>query len=145
MSVTHAQARLRQLMNHQNLSFDQSFEVIKSLMSAELPDALSGALLTALSMKGETSDEVGGAAKAMRGQSLHIDLSDLVHVVDIVGTGGDGQSIFNVSTASSFVAAAAGAAILKLELPSFPAAGCASRIASSRASEYAPADAPSAA
>jgi anthranilate phosphoribosyltransferase len=64
-------------------------------------------------MKGESIDEITAAARIMREFAIKIDVSDIPHLVDIVGTGGDGQNLFNVSTASSFVIAAAGATIAK--------------------------------
>ena len=65
-----------------------------------------------LRMKGESIDEMTAAARVMREFAIKIDVSDIKHLVDIVGTGGDGQNLFNVSTASSFVIAA-GATIAK--------------------------------
>jgi anthranilate phosphoribosyltransferase len=64
-------------------------------------------------MKGESIDEITAAARVMRDLAIKIDVSDIQLLVDIVGTGGDGQNLFNVSTASSFVIAAAGATIAK--------------------------------
>ncbi|MFW1802390.1 anthranilate phosphoribosyltransferase, partial [Acinetobacter nematophilus] len=71
------------------------------------------ALMMGLRLKGEIIDEITAAARVMREFSIKIEVSDIPHLVDIVGTGGDGQNLINVSTASSFVIAAAGATIAK--------------------------------
>jgi anthranilate phosphoribosyltransferase len=81
-------------------------------MSGEASDAQIGALLVALRMKGETTDEIAGAAQVMRELATPVEVSG-EHLVDLVGTGGDGANLFNVSTASTFVVAAAGAQVAK--------------------------------
>ncbi len=86
---------------------------MRSIMSGETTDAQIGALLIGLRLKGESIDEMTAAARVMREFATKIDVSDTPYLVDIVGTGGDGQNIFNVSTASAFVIAAAGATIAK--------------------------------
>ena len=88
-------------------------DVMRCIMRGEASDAQIGALMMGLRIKGESIEELTAAAKVMREFAIKIDLSDLQHVVDIVGTGGDGQNLFNVSTASAFVVAAAGAHIAK--------------------------------
>ncbi|MCE8018292.1 anthranilate phosphoribosyltransferase [Halomonas sp. MCCC 1A17488] len=100
------------VMRHENLSFDATHSVMHQIMTGEATDAQIGGLLVGLAMKGESAEEIGAAAQVMR------ELMKRVHVVaenvvDIVGTGGDGANLFNVSTASSFVAAAAGAHVAK--------------------------------
>lgn len=82
-------------------------------MNGDATDAQIGALMMGLRLKGESIDEITAAARVMRELAIKIDVSDLPHLVDIVGTGGDGQNLFNVSTASAFVIAASGATIAK--------------------------------
>ena len=108
---------IQQALNHItkniHLTQPQMEEVMRSIMSGEATDAQIGALMMGLRLKGETIDEITAAARVMREFAIKIDVSDLPHLVDIVGTGGDGQNLFNVSTASSFVIAAAGATVAK--------------------------------
>ncbi len=85
---------------------------MRQVMSGDATDAQIGGLLVALRMKGETTDEIAGAAQVMRELATPVTVSD-EHLVDLVGTGGDGANLFNVSTASSFVVAAAGARVAK--------------------------------
>lgn len=104
---------LDHIVNRIDLTQDEMRSVMMSIMTGETSDAMLAALLTGLRMKGESIDEITGAASVMRELSLKVDVADLEHLVDIVGTGGDGQHLFNVSTASTFVAAAAGAHVAK--------------------------------
>lgn len=104
---------LDKIVNRIDLTQDEMRSVMMSIMTGETPEPMLAALLTGLRMKGESIDEITGAASVMRELSLKVDVSDLEHVVDIVGTGGDGQHLFNVSTASTFVTAAAGAHVAK--------------------------------
>ena len=76
-------------------------DVMHTIMSGEATDAQIGALLMGLRLKGESIDEITAAARVMRELATKIDVSDVPHLVDIVGTGGDGQNLFNVSTASA--------------------------------------------
>lgn len=96
-----------------SLSTDEMAAVMRDIMTGQCTDAQIGAFLIALRMKSETIDEIEGAARVMRELATPVDISGLEHVVDIVGTGGDGANLFNVSSASSFVAAAAGAHVAK--------------------------------
>ncbi|WP_445117018.1 anthranilate phosphoribosyltransferase [Acinetobacter sp. WZC-1] len=96
-----------------HLTQPQMEDVMRSIMQGEATDAQIGALMMGLRLKGESIDEITAAARIMREFAIKIDVSDLPHLIDIVGTGGDGQSLFNVSTAASFVIAAAGATIAK--------------------------------
>ncbi|WP_110687040.1 anthranilate phosphoribosyltransferase [Salinicola aestuarinus] len=100
------------LMRHEDLSFDATHAVMQTIMTGEATDSQIAGFLIGLAMKGETADEITAAAKVMRElmQPVHIDCDN---VVDIVGTGGDGANLFNVSTASSFVVAAAGGHVAK--------------------------------
>ncbi|WP_288399237.1 anthranilate phosphoribosyltransferase [uncultured Acinetobacter sp.] len=108
---------IQQALNHItkniHLTQPQMEDVMRSIMQGEATEAQIGALMMGLRMKGESIDEITAAARVMRELAIKIDVSDIPHLVDIVGTGGDGQNLFNVSTASSFVIAAAGATIAK--------------------------------
>ena len=86
--------------------------VMTTVMTGEASQAQIGAILVALRMKGETIEEIAGAAEVMRELVTPVSLAG-DHVIDMVGTGGDGANLFNVSTAATFVAAAAGAQVAK--------------------------------
>ena len=107
------QQALSNITNNIHLTQTQMEDVMRSIMSGEATDAQIGALMMGLRLKGESIDEMTAAARVMREFATKIDVSDTPYLVDIVGTGGDGQNIFNVSTASAFVIAAAGATIAK--------------------------------
>jgi anthranilate phosphoribosyltransferase len=100
------------VMRHENLSFDQTHAVMRQIMTGEATDAQIGGFLIGLAMKGETVEEISAAAQVMRELMNRVPVK-AENVVDIVGTGGDGANLFNVSTAASFVAAAAGAHVAK--------------------------------
>lgn len=108
---------LPQALNHLtkniHLTQPQMQSVMRIIMQGEATDAQIGALMMGLRLKGETIDEITAAAHVMREFAHTIDVSDMPYLVDIVGTGGDGQNLFNVSTAASFVMAAAGATVAK--------------------------------
>lgn len=106
------QQAIAELIEGQSLSQQAMEAVMQQIMTGEATDAQIAAFLVALRIKGETVEEISGAAKVMRELALPVKVSGN-HLVDIVGTGGDGASIFNVSTASTFVAAAAGAQVAK--------------------------------
>ena len=110
MTITTALARLVQNLS---LSTDEMAAVMTDIMTGKCTEAQIAAFLIALRMKSESLDEIEGAARVMRALALPVDISGLEHVVDIVGTGGDGANLFNVSSASSFVVAAAGAHVAK--------------------------------
>ena len=95
-----------------DLSFDEMEAVMRQIMTGGATQAQIGAFLTALRMKSESIDEIAGAATVMRELASKVEVQ-ADHLVDIVGTGGDGANLFNVSTASSFVAAAAGVSVAK--------------------------------
>ncbi len=101
------------IVRHVHLSQAQMSDVMRTIMTGEATHAQIGALLMGLRMKGESIDEITGAARVMRELALPVYVTDVPHLIDIVGTGGDGQHLFNVSTAASFVAAAAGAHVAK--------------------------------
>lgn len=101
------------LINRHDLDHATMQTVMRSIMTGEATDAQIGAILVALRMKGETVTEIAAAAKVMRELASGVTLSDLDHTVDIVGTGGDASSSFNISTTSMFVASAAGCHVAK--------------------------------
>lgn len=96
-----------------DLSLEEMQSVMRDIMTGQCSDAQIAAFLIALRMKSESLDEIEGAARVMRELMLPVDLSGLNYVVDIVGTGGDGANLFNVSTASAMVIAAAGGHVAK--------------------------------
>ena len=100
-------------INTIDLTYAEMRGVMLAIMQGQCPDAMMGALLTALRMKGESIEEITAAAQVMRELAIKVDLSDVPNVVDIVGTGGDGANLFNVSTAATMVAAVAGCHVAK--------------------------------
>ena len=102
---------LAKLIESKNITFKDSSEVMSEIMEGEASPAQLGGFLTALRMKGETAEEVAGMATVMRSKSLKLKISQ--DVVDTCGTGGDGLSTFNISTASAFVVAGAGVKVAK--------------------------------
>ncbi|MDR1939230.1 MAG: anthranilate phosphoribosyltransferase [Clostridiales bacterium] len=97
--------------SRENLSYEMTERVIDEIMSGRTTDIQMSAFLTAMSMKGETIDEITAAAAGMRKHCIRL-LSDM-DVLEIVGTGGDKSNSFNISTTSSFVIAAAGIPVAK--------------------------------
>lgn len=106
------QEALASLLAGQDLTQDQTAELFGRLMDGELDDSLKAALLVALSAKGESPDEIAGAAIAMRSRVVPV-RSEREGLVDTCGTGGDSRGTFNISTAAALVAAAAGTPIAK--------------------------------
>ena len=103
---------LKLLVNRQDLTSQQMTAVMQQIMTGKATPSQIGGFLIALEMKGETITEITAAAQVMRSLATPVDMgSD--DLVDTCGTGGDGASIFNVSTASAFVVAAAGAKVAK--------------------------------
>jgi len=96
-----------------DLEADEMNEVMRIIMTGGATPAQIGGFLVGLRMKGETVSEIAAAATVMRELATGVDLSDLDYAVDIVGTGGDCSGTFNISTASMFVAAAAGCHVAK--------------------------------
>lgn len=105
-------AALARIAERQHLSTDEMAAVMRQVMSGAASDAQIGALLIGMRMKGETIDEITGAVQVMRELATAVPVSG-TGLVDIVGTGGDGSSLFNVSTTACFVVAAAGARVAK--------------------------------
>jgi anthranilate phosphoribosyltransferase len=95
------------------LSHDDMTAMMRHIMSGDIPPTVVAAFLVALRTKKETVGEIAAAAKVMREFATPVHVSDTRHLVDVVGTGGDGAHTFNISTAAMFVAAAAGAKIAK--------------------------------
>ena len=100
-------------VQHLDLTTTEMQDVMRAVMTGECTPAQIGAWLVALRMKSESLDEIEGAALVMRELADKVEVATLPYLVDIVGTGGDGANLFNISTASSFVAAAAGAHVAK--------------------------------
>lgn len=103
---------LSKVASKKNLSGAESAEVFGEIMSGEVDGAIMAAFLTALKMKGETVDEVVGAASAMRARATFINAGSAAPI-DTCGTGGDGMNTFNISTTSAFIAAGAGVPVAK--------------------------------
>ncbi|MDO4297662.1 MAG: anthranilate phosphoribosyltransferase [Lachnospiraceae bacterium] len=100
-----------QLAKKENLTYDTALAVMNEIMGGEATPVQMSAYLTALSLKGETIDEITGSAKGMRDHCIRL-LHDM-DVLEIVGTGGDGANSFNISTTSSLVIAAGGVPVAK--------------------------------
>lgn len=108
----HIQQAIAHVIERRDLSRQDMQSVMQQIMTGECTDSQIGGLLVALRMKGETVDEITAAADVMASLASHVEI-DAPNLIDIVGTGGDGTSTFNVSTAASFVAAGAGCSVAK--------------------------------
>ena len=104
---------LTRIVSQLDLSTEEMREVMLEIMTGQCTEAQIGAFMMGMRMKSETIDEIVGAVTAMRELASKVELKTLDGVVDIVGTGGDGANIFNVSTASALVIAAAGCTVAK--------------------------------
>jgi len=104
---------LKKLTSNRSLSREEMSALMETMLAGEQAEALSAAMLVALRMRGETVDEIVGAAQALRSAARTVPVRDPHTLVDTCGTGGDGHQTFNVSTASAIVAAAAGARVAK--------------------------------
>ncbi|WP_243038701.1 anthranilate phosphoribosyltransferase [Dyella sedimenti] len=107
------QEALQRTIEHREIFHDEMIELMRQIMRGEVSPLMTAAIITGLRVKKETVGEITGAARVMRELSAKVELPPHEHFVDIVGTGGDGASSFNISTASMFVAAAAGARVAK--------------------------------
>ena len=110
MSITPQEA-LQRTIEHREIFHDEMLHIVRLIMGGELSPVMTAALITGLRVKKESIGEITAAAQVMREFSTKVHIADKTHLVDIVGTGGDGSNTFNISTCSMFVAAAAGAKI----------------------------------
>jgi anthranilate phosphoribosyltransferase len=100
-------------IEHREIFHDEMLHIVRQIMSGDMSPVMMAALITGLRVKKETIGEITAAAQVMREFSTKVHVKDTTHLVDIVGTGGDGSHTFNISTCSMFVAAAAGAKVSK--------------------------------
>ncbi|HPL77674.1 MAG TPA: anthranilate phosphoribosyltransferase [Burkholderiaceae bacterium] len=107
------QEALQRTIEHREIFHDEMLHLMRMIMKGEVSPVLMAALITGLRVKKETIGEITAAAQVMREFSTKVHVADRTHLVDIVGTGGDGSHTFNISTCSMFVAAAAGAKVSK--------------------------------
>ena len=112
MAITPQEA-LQRTIEHREIFHDEMVELMRQIMRGEVSPSLVAAIVSGLRVKKETIGEITGAARVMRELSAKVDVGEQRNFVDIVGTGGDGAQTFNISTASMFVAAAAGAKVAK--------------------------------
>ena len=104
---------LGRVVENLDLTLEEMREVMRQIMTGAASDAQIGAFLMGMRMKSETIDEITGAVQVMRELMTPVKVGELPYLVDIVGTGGDGANLFNISSASAFVAAAAGCHVAK--------------------------------
>jgi anthranilate phosphoribosyltransferase len=112
MPITPQEA-LQRTIEHREIFHDEMLHIMRLIMNGDLSPLITAALITGLRVKKETIGEITAAAQVMREFSTKVNVPDTRHLVDIVGTGGDGSHTFNISTCSMFVAAAAGAKTAK--------------------------------
>ena len=112
MPITPQEA-LQRTIEHREIFHDEMVDLMRQVMRGEVSPTMTAAILTGLRVKKETVGEIAGAATVLREFARPVRVADRTHMVDIVGTGGDGAHTFNISTASMFVAAAAGAKVAK--------------------------------
>ena len=104
---------IKSVISKKDLNESEMIDVMNSIMTGQTTDAQIGAFLVGLSMKGETIDEITASVKVMRSLATSVEVSSTEYLVDTCGTGGDGLGLFNISTASAFVVAAAGGKVAK--------------------------------
>ena len=104
---------LNRVVSQLDLSTEEMQSVMREIMTGQCTDAQIGAFLMGMRMKSESIDEITGAVQVMRELMTPVKVGELPYLVDIVGTGGDGANLFNISSASAFVAAAAGCHVAK--------------------------------
>ncbi|HWH74571.1 MAG TPA: anthranilate phosphoribosyltransferase [Methylibium sp.] len=112
MAITESEA-LTRVIEHREIFHDEMLHLMRRIMGGEMSPTMMAALLVGLRVKKETIGEISAAAQVMREFSTKVEVADRTHLVDIVGTGGDGSHTFNISTCAMFVAAAAGARVSK--------------------------------
>ena len=116
MTAHHAitpQEALQRVIEHREIFHDEMLHIMRLIMGGEMSPVLMAAFISALRVKKETIGEITAAAQVMREFSTKVQVADTKHMVDIVGTGGDGSHTFNISTCSMFVVAAAGGKVSK--------------------------------
>ncbi len=111
-AITPSEA-LQRTIEHREIFHDEMLHLMRLIMNGEISPLMTAAIITGLRVKKETIGEITAAAQVMREFSTKVQVADPTHLVDIVGTGGDGSHTFNISTCSMFVAAAAGAKTAK--------------------------------
>ena len=112
MKIAIAEA-IQRTVEHREVFHDEMLHIMRQIMRGELSQAQIAGFIVGLRVKKETVGEIAAAAQVMREFATLVELKDHKHVVDVVGTGGDGAHTFNISTAATFVAAAAGARVAK--------------------------------
>ena len=112
MTIT-AQEALQRTIEHREIFHDEMLHLMRMIMKGEISPLMMAAITTGLRVKKETIGEITAAAQVMRELSTKVHVADPTHLVDVVGTGGDGSHTFNISTCSMFVAAAGGARVAK--------------------------------
>src|SRR5947199_10709447 len=112
MPISNTEA-LTRTIDHREIFHDEMLSLVRRIMSGEMSPVMMAAVLVGLRVKKETIGEITAAAQVMREFATKVEVKDKAHLVDIVGTGGDGSHTFNISTCAMFVAAAAGAKISK--------------------------------
>ncbi|MEP7061141.1 MAG: anthranilate phosphoribosyltransferase [Betaproteobacteria bacterium] len=109
----NVQEALQRTIEHREIFHDEMLTVMRQIMNGEVTPVMIAALTIGMRVKKETVGEIAAAAQVMREFATKVDVPDREHLLDIVGTGGDAQHTFNISTASMFVAAGAGARVAK--------------------------------
>ena len=112
MAISNLDALARSI-DHREIFHDEMLSLVRRIMSGEMSPVMMAAVLVGLRVKKETIGEITAAAQVMREFATKVEVADRRHLVDIVGTGGDGSQTFNISTCSMFVAAACGARVSK--------------------------------
>ncbi|MFO7188651.1 MAG: anthranilate phosphoribosyltransferase [Pseudomonadota bacterium] len=112
MKITPQEALLRTI-EHREIFHDEMLDLMRQIMNGEVSPVLIAAILIGLRVKKETIGEITAAAQVMREMATKVQVRDSSNLLDVVGTGGDGARTFNISTASIFVCAAAGARVAK--------------------------------
>jgi len=107
------QEALARVIEHREIFREEMLSLMRAIMSGEVSPVLISAIITGLRVKKETIGEIAAAAEVMREFATKVPVKDADRIIDIVGTGGDGAHTFNISTASTFVCAAAGARVAK--------------------------------
>ncbi|WP_398309558.1 anthranilate phosphoribosyltransferase [Zoogloea sp.] len=108
-----AQEALQRTIDHREIFYDEMLSLMRQIMAGEVSPVMTAAILTGLRVKKETIGEIAAAATVMRELSTKVVVPPDSNFLDVVGTGGDGSHTFNISTATIFVAAAAGAKVAK--------------------------------